>query len=349
MLDDETVWGSSCPFPPDDPLLEILRFHAVLRRALDALEEAAASAERGERETERFVELAAFFSGPLRFHDADEESLLMPLLRRVEHPPRLERMLDNCTRAHRTLEARLDQLLPHLEAVARGAALPDPRHLRETASALRSLLEAHLKMEEQEVIPLARLLLDEGDLRRLSEALAARATSRGSARERSALPPSGTVSAEGTAPPSAPAIRRILVPTDFSPCSAAALRYALELAEQVDAEVDLLHVLPPDEDPPSVDSPPSGATPPTSFDAALHELGPEKVLRVRTLLERGDPADVIMRVAREVGHDLVVMGTHGRSGVAYLLLGSVAERVVRRAPCPVLTLRDGDVSLPARP
>jgi nucleotide-binding universal stress UspA family protein len=145
-----------------------------------------------------------------------------------------------------------------------------------------------------------------------------------------------------------PTITRILAPVDFSPCSRAALEYALELGERMEAPVDVLHVTEP--------SGYIGAEALTlipvaaragalgeSRDELLHDLhgflGPMRTRARRVRLEPGLPADVIAAVARDGKYDLVVMGTHGRSGLSRLAVGSVAEAVMRRAQVPVLTLR----------
>jgi nucleotide-binding universal stress UspA family protein len=145
-------------------------------------------------------------------------------------------------------------------------------------------------------------------------------------------------------------LTRILVPTDFSPPSAAALAAAKELATRFGASIHLLHVL---EDPYATASFAAevyGYIPPglkeswqraaekqmlTVFPEA--ERGP---FRAGTAVVFGSPARTIVEYANQNGFDLIVMGTHGRGGVAHLLLGSVAERVVRTAPCPVLTVRE---------
>jgi nucleotide-binding universal stress UspA family protein len=113
-------------------------------------------------------------------------------------------------------------------------------------------------------------------------------------------------------------IRRILVPTDFSQASDAALAQARELAGALGASIRLVHVLD--------DAAVAGAL-------AADGLGHDAALLT------GPVAGTIVEYAQSHAADLIVMGTHGRSGVAHLLLGSVAERVVRTAPCPVLTVR----------
>ncbi len=145
-------------------------------------------------------------------------------------------------------------------------------------------------------------------------------------------------------------ITRILVPVDFSSHSDRAFRYALRLASPFGAAVELLHV---------VDNPlASGAWTaevyvpnlPEMLDRLLGEaekrLAALKVsaagerVSVETHVSTGQPAHTIVEHARTGGFDLIVMGTHGRTGFSHLFVGSVAERVVRRALCPVLTVRD---------
>lgn len=138
---------------------------------------------------------------------------------------------------------------------------------------------------------------------------------------------------------------RILVPVDFSEPSAAALERALELAEP--GNLALLHVL----SWPTADL--GYFTPVTDKEQALQKLGAafrEAALHrawpadkpPRLLVREGfPPAEEIIDTARREKADLIVMGTHGRRGVSHLFLGSVAERVIRGAPCPVMTCRRG--------
>ena len=161
------------------------------------------------------------------------------------------------------------------------------------------------------------------------------------------------------------AFRHLLVPTDFSEPAGHALRYAVEEAGLHQARVTLLHVLPPDSrtDVHYV----TGAPPETAlggFDPSVgrsrflsqpevvrRDPGEEVLTRLRDLaasafkgsseavVETGHPADTIVRVAQERGADLIVMATNGRTGLQHAVLGSVAEKVVRLAPCPVLTVK----------
>jgi nucleotide-binding universal stress UspA family protein len=146
------------------------------------------------------------------------------------------------------------------------------------------------------------------------------------------------------------ALENILLATDFSEPSAAALDYAKALATAFGARIHVLHVL---------EDLAAHAWTTEVYVAALpgvHEemekQGRERLdalfsaedrttYQARTELRTGSPFVEIIRYAREENIDLIVMGTHGRGPIAHMLLGSVAERVVRKAPCPVLTVRQG--------
>jgi nucleotide-binding universal stress UspA family protein len=140
--------------------------------------------------------------------------------------------------------------------------------------------------------------------------------------------------------------KHILVPTDLSEGAEGALDYACELAAKLDATVHLINVI----GIPAIGVPELGvALTATVIDSmiaenqkAIDDLAARKCNAARigqVLLRTGDARDVINQAALEVGADLIVMGTHGRRGVSRALLGSVAETVVRSAPCPVLTVR----------
>lgn len=146
-------------------------------------------------------------------------------------------------------------------------------------------------------------------------------------------------------------LRRILVPTDFSDCANAALDHALFIARRFGARVDVLSIwaLPIDVLPDWVVQPPGG--PPQAASSLVRGRSASKLetltseLRqryenVQGRLETGDPAEVIVQLVGRDHYDLVVMGTHGRTGLSHLWSGSVAEEVVRRAACPVLTIRE---------
>jgi nucleotide-binding universal stress UspA family protein len=135
--------------------------------------------------------------------------------------------------------------------------------------------------------------------------------------------------------------RTILHPTDFSEPSQRALQLACSLARDQGARLVLVHV---------------AARPAAVYGEAILIPEPEDYLKplkrqldqlpvpdstvaVERRLEEGDAVPDILRVAQETGADLIVMGTHGRTGLGRLLMGSVAEQVVRKAPCPVLTVK----------
>ena len=142
-------------------------------------------------------------------------------------------------------------------------------------------------------------------------------------------------------------LKRILLATDFSECSLHAMRYACEFAETFGTELHLLYV----------NEPPSAAYSEFGMGyVGIEEFEKEQVEGATTKLESvpaaawrdklditrrvrtGSPFVEIVRYAKEKNIDLIVMGTHGRGAVAHFLMGSTAERVVRKAPCPVLTV-----------
>ena len=143
-------------------------------------------------------------------------------------------------------------------------------------------------------------------------------------------------------------VRRILHPTDFSRASGAAFLKAVALAKESRAELLLVHVLLPTT--PFIGD---GYISPKTYEEleASARRGAQRELakvvakaqkakaRVKAVLLEGVPYDKIARVARSKRADLIVMGTHGRSGLSKFFLGSVAERVIALAPCPVLTVR----------
>ena len=140
-------------------------------------------------------------------------------------------------------------------------------------------------------------------------------------------------------------IQTILVPLDFSSASLGALDYAVWLAKQFRAAIHLVHVYPPDE----ASSVPGAAHLLLQSAEAIERLNEELTgihrKHVPTFcpenchIRGGRSYEEIVRVAREIGADLIVLSTRGHSGLKHLLLGSTAERVVRNAPCPVLVAR----------
>jgi nucleotide-binding universal stress UspA family protein len=136
-------------------------------------------------------------------------------------------------------------------------------------------------------------------------------------------------------------IHTILHPTDFSPPSGAAFQVACALARDYVARLVVLHVKPLE----MIYG--EGYVLPPDPEAVRKELQeeldrlrpPDPALRVERLLKEGDPVRAILHTAEEVHADLIVLGTHGRTGVGRLLMGSIAEAVLRKAPCPVLTVK----------
>lgn len=141
--------------------------------------------------------------------------------------------------------------------------------------------------------------------------------------------------------------KKILVPVDFSQHATQALRVAADLAKRYGSSVTLAHVYEP-----VVYSVPESLI--TSMqeqrpavltelgqmlDRAAHDVRALDVSRVDTKLLEGAPASEIVSFAANGDYDLIVIGTHGRSGISHFLLGSIAEKVLRSAHCPVLTVR----------
>lgn len=148
------------------------------------------------------------------------------------------------------------------------------------------------------------------------------------------------------------AVRKILVPVDFSPCSRAALEMSLAVANAFGAAVHVLYVWKPPDSKLS-----------RLVDAAEDEVGaaarrlksfiaevPGPKVDVSHRVEIGEPVARILEDAEVGGYDMIVLGTHGRSGRAQLIVGSVAETIVRNASCPVLTVHEkSQAQMPADP
>jgi len=135
----------------------------------------------------------------------------------------------------------------------------------------------------------------------------------------------------------------VLCPVDFDANSAAALEYAGKIAQEAGGRIFLLHVVPW-----------TVAAVPLDASEVLAELKQSATTRLRRLAKEkldaridceiivtvaSDPGAEVVRIARELKADTIVMATHGRKGLSHLVLGSVAERVVRESTCPVLTVR----------
>jgi universal stress protein A len=153
-------------------------------------------------------------------------------------------------------------------------------------------------------------------------------------------------------------IKKIVVPVDFSAPSEAAAHYAAALADRLGASLHLIHALEPSA---------LARSPLESYETLSAESLDDVYWAARTRLSAlsvrlalagqiskevrpGFPSEVITAAATDLGADLVVMSTHGRTGLSYLLMGSVAERVIRSTACPVLVVRDrGEVAARRQP
>jgi nucleotide-binding universal stress UspA family protein len=152
-------------------------------------------------------------------------------------------------------------------------------------------------------------------------------------------------------------LTQLLAPTDFSEYSSRALGHAAELARQFGAKLVLLHVVPSE----ALESLSKAHVPAHPVDLVVEDLGrkareqfvehvaPEvrKGLETEILVLPGVPFLEILHVAHVKRVDLIVMATHGRSGLSHALMGSVTEKVIRRAPCPVLSIRPVGVEVVA--
>jgi universal stress protein A len=138
-------------------------------------------------------------------------------------------------------------------------------------------------------------------------------------------------------------LKRILVPHDFSETSEAAVRYAVALARNFTAQLYVLHVGEKAQSDLETEFP-------LGLDGAVQDATRERLLRILSPAEQaelnpqfalrpGTPAHQIVQFAKDEDIEMIVMGTHGRGVIGHAMLGSVAEKVVRTAPCPVLTVR----------
>ncbi len=138
-------------------------------------------------------------------------------------------------------------------------------------------------------------------------------------------------------------VHTILHPTDFSPSSEYAFRVACTLAREQNARLIVLHVAPPlivfGEMVPPVHPDDYRGKMKEALERLRATTPSSREVTIESRLEMGEPAPEIVTVAKEVGAGLIVMGSHGRTGLMRLLLGSVAEHVLRRASCPVLTIK----------
>ena len=144
-------------------------------------------------------------------------------------------------------------------------------------------------------------------------------------------------------------VKKILVPIDFSDCSRKALRYAVPFAKEHDAALTLLYVVPT----PSYVIGEYSIAPYAEIQAEMRNHGARELARLIVDEVKGDvPADSrvqvgsaaheIVELAKELPADLIVISTHGRTGLKHVFMGSVAEHVIRHASCPVLVVREDE-------
>ena len=143
-------------------------------------------------------------------------------------------------------------------------------------------------------------------------------------------------------------IKKVLVPIDFSDYSKSALKYAVNFAKSFNADIILVYVVEPIIYPPDFSM---GQIAMPSINTEWDERAKDELSKlakneiagansVKTVIKTGKPFVEIIETAKEEDADLIIIATHGHSGVEHILFGSTAEKVVRKAPCPVLTLRE---------
>jgi len=143
-------------------------------------------------------------------------------------------------------------------------------------------------------------------------------------------------------------INKILVPIDFSDYSKKALQYSVKIAKRFEANISLVYVIEPAVYPADFSM---GQIAVPAADMDLHERAKEELknlaateigetISVEIILKTGKPFVEIIETANDIDADMIIIATHGHTGVEHLLFGSTAEKVVRKAPCPVLTLRE---------
>jgi len=143
-------------------------------------------------------------------------------------------------------------------------------------------------------------------------------------------------------------IKKVLVPIDFSDYSKSALKYAVNFAKSFNADIILIYVVEPIIYPPDFSM---GQIAMPSINTEWDDRAKDELLKlakseiadianVKTVIKTGKPFVEIIETAKEENIDLIIIATHGHSGVEHILFGSTAEKVVRKAPCPVLTLRE---------
>lgn len=141
-------------------------------------------------------------------------------------------------------------------------------------------------------------------------------------------------------------IKKVLVPIDFSDYSKSALKYAVNLCKMFNAEIFLIYVVepviyPPDFSMGQIAIPSLNSEWDERAKIELEKLSKTEIgTDIKTIIKTGKPFIEIIETAKELDIDLIIIATHGHTGVEHILFGSTAEKVVRKAPCPVLTLRE---------
>jgi nucleotide-binding universal stress UspA family protein len=142
-------------------------------------------------------------------------------------------------------------------------------------------------------------------------------------------------------------IKKILVPTDFSRISYSAFEYARDLAERMDSEIHIIHVM--EKSPPLLSANKSGLTEEEVVRALEVEarkklseaascLKEDSGILVKEVFRIGNDYEEIVNYAKEINSDIIIIATHGRTGILHTLMGSVAEKVIRFSKCPVLVI-----------
>ena len=144
-------------------------------------------------------------------------------------------------------------------------------------------------------------------------------------------------------------LKKVLLPTDFSDCSQEALKYAISMSAEFGADLVVLHVINQQLLTEGLNLPRVGSfqdletemakEAERQMDAFLKENPDLEEIRHQRLIRLGRPFLEIIGYAKDNAVDLIVIGTHGRSGIEHIIFGSTAEKVVRKAPCPVLTVK----------
>jgi universal stress protein A len=143
-------------------------------------------------------------------------------------------------------------------------------------------------------------------------------------------------------------IKKVLVPIDFSDYSKSSLKYAVNFAKNFKASLILVYVVepviyPPDFSMGQIAIPAAGVEMDKRAKEELDKLAEKEIpsdLNVKKIIKTGKPFVEIIETAADEDADLIIIATHGHTGVEHILFGSTAEKVVRKAPCPVLTLRE---------